>query len=115
MRWMQFHQRLLVVRFFQVVLVLRLVLCLVCLIKGTISSLITTQGTLSSWWTRIILSALLCFFIVIQSVDGFYEEESEISDCIMKQAGTWMGSWLVFVVTEGTRETASLCGFSSGG
>lgn len=38
------------------------------LIKGTISSLITTQGTLSSWWTRIILSALLCFFIVIQSV-----------------------------------------------
>ncbi len=29
------------------------------LIKGTISSLITTQGTLSSWWTRIILSALL--------------------------------------------------------
>ena len=32
------------------------------LIKGTISSLITTQGTLSSWWTRIILSALLCFF-----------------------------------------------------
>ena len=38
------------------------------LIKGTISSLITTQGTLSSWWVRIILSALLCFFIVIQSV-----------------------------------------------
>ena len=38
------------------------------LIKGTISSLITTQGTLSSWWTRIILSALLCFFIIIQSV-----------------------------------------------
>ena len=30
LRWMQFHQRLLVVRFFQVVLVLRLVLCLVC-------------------------------------------------------------------------------------
>ena len=38
------------------------------LIKGTISSLITTQGTLSSWWVRIILSVLLCFFIVIQSV-----------------------------------------------
>ena len=39
------------------------------LIKGTISSLITTQGTLSSWWVRIIiLSLLLCFFIVIQSV-----------------------------------------------
>lgn len=38
------------------------------LIKGTISSLITTQGTLSSWWVRIALSALLCFFIVLQSM-----------------------------------------------
>ena len=38
------------------------------LIKGTISSLITAQGTLSSWWVRIVLSALLCFFSVIQSV-----------------------------------------------
>ena len=38
------------------------------LIKGTISSLITAQGTLSSWWVRIVLSALLCFFIVIQSI-----------------------------------------------
>lgn len=38
------------------------------LIKGTITSLITTQGSLSSWWVRIVLSALLCFFIVLQSV-----------------------------------------------
>lgn len=38
------------------------------LIKGTITSLITTQGTLSSWWVRITLSALLCLFIVLQSV-----------------------------------------------
>lgn len=38
------------------------------LIKGTISSLITTQGTLSSWWVRIALSSLLCFFIVLQSI-----------------------------------------------
>lgn len=38
------------------------------LIKGTITSLITTQGTLSSWWVRITLSALLCFFIVLQSI-----------------------------------------------
>ncbi|MDY4194498.1 MAG: sugar ABC transporter permease YjfF, partial [Bariatricus sp.] len=30
--------------------------------------LITTQGTLSSWWVRIVLSALLCFFIILQSV-----------------------------------------------
>jgi simple sugar transport system permease protein len=40
------------------------------LIKGTITSLITTQGTLSSWWVRIVLSALLCFFIVLQSLIG---------------------------------------------
>lgn len=38
------------------------------LIKGTISSLITTQGTLSSWWVRISLSVLLLFFIVLQSI-----------------------------------------------
>jgi len=38
------------------------------LIKGTIGSLITTQGTLSSWWVRIVLSALLCFFIVLQAL-----------------------------------------------
>ena len=38
------------------------------LIKGTISSLITKQGTLSSWWVRIVLSALLCFFIVLQAI-----------------------------------------------
>ena len=40
------------------------------LIKGTIQSLITTQGSLSSWWVRIVLSALLCFFIVLQAVIG---------------------------------------------
>lgn len=38
------------------------------LIKGTINSLITTQGTLSSWWVRIALSILLLFFIVLQSI-----------------------------------------------
>lgn len=38
------------------------------MINGTISSLITTQGTLSSWWVRIALSALLCMFIVLQSM-----------------------------------------------
>jgi simple sugar transport system permease protein len=38
------------------------------LIKGTIQQIITTQGTLSSWWVRIALSALLCFFIVLQSI-----------------------------------------------
>ena len=47
------------------------------LIKGTISSLITTQGTLSSWWVRIILSVLLCFFIVIQSVIASMKKKSK--------------------------------------
>lgn len=38
------------------------------LIKGTIESIITFQGTLSSWWTKIVIAALLCFFIVLQSI-----------------------------------------------
>ena len=38
------------------------------LIKGTIESLITFQGTLSSWWTKIAIAALLCFFIILQSL-----------------------------------------------
>ena len=38
------------------------------LIKGTIETFITSAGTLSSWWTRIVISALLCFFIVLQSI-----------------------------------------------
>lgn len=46
------------------------------MIKGTISSLITTQGTLSSWWVRIVLSALLCFFIVLQSMLGKMKKKS---------------------------------------
>lgn len=45
------------------------------LIKGTISSLITTQGTLSSWWVRIVLSALLCFFIVLQAVFARFKKK----------------------------------------
>ena len=46
------------------------------LIKGTITSLITTQGTLSSWWVRIALSALLCFFIVLQSIIGSMKKKN---------------------------------------
>lgn len=47
------------------------------LIKGTITSLITTQGTLSSWWVRITLSALLCFFIVLQAVLGAVKKKKQ--------------------------------------
>lgn len=38
------------------------------LIKGTIESIITFQGTLSSWWTKIVIAALLGFFIILQSI-----------------------------------------------
>lgn len=38
------------------------------LIKGTIETFITFQGNLSSWWTKIVIAALLCFFIVLQSI-----------------------------------------------
>lgn len=38
------------------------------LIKGTIETFITFQGTLSSWWVRITISALLAFFIILQSI-----------------------------------------------
>ena len=38
------------------------------LIKATIETLIRCQGTLSSWWNKIVLSSILCFFIVLQSV-----------------------------------------------
>ncbi|MFA6846189.1 MAG: sugar ABC transporter permease YjfF [Sphaerochaetaceae bacterium] len=40
------------------------------LIKGTIETFITFQGTLSSWWTRITIAALLAFFIILQSILG---------------------------------------------
>lgn len=38
------------------------------LIKGTIETFITFQGTLSSWWSRITIAALLAFFIILQSI-----------------------------------------------
>ncbi|MCI5607584.1 MAG: sugar ABC transporter permease YjfF [Treponema sp.] len=38
------------------------------LIKATIETIIRCQGTLSSWWNKIVLSAILCFFIILQSV-----------------------------------------------
>ncbi|MDR3426632.1 MULTISPECIES: galactofuranose ABC transporter, permease protein YjfF [Silvimonas] len=36
------------------------------LILGVIQTLITFDGTLSSWWTRIVIGALLCAFCVMQ-------------------------------------------------
>ncbi len=38
------------------------------LIQGVILTFITFQGTLSAWWTKIVIGALLCVFIVMQAL-----------------------------------------------
>ena len=38
------------------------------LIQGLIQTYITFDGTLSSWWTRIVIGALLCAFCLLQRV-----------------------------------------------
>lgn len=45
------------------------------LIKATIETFIRCNGTLSSWWNKIVLSALLCFFIVLQSVFAMMQKK----------------------------------------
>jgi len=47
------------------------------LINGTIQSFITFQGTLSSWWVRISIAALLAFFIILQSIFGFISKRKK--------------------------------------
>jgi galactofuranose transport system permease protein len=37
------------------------------LIQGVILTFITFQGTLSAWWTKIVIGALLCVFIIMQA------------------------------------------------
>ena len=36
------------------------------LVLGLIQTIITFEGTLSSWWTRIVIGALLLIFVVLQ-------------------------------------------------
>jgi len=38
------------------------------LILGTIQTIINFQGTLSSWWTRIVVGILIFAFILMQSL-----------------------------------------------
>lgn len=38
------------------------------LIQGIILTFITFQGTLSAWWTKIVVGALLCIFIIMQAL-----------------------------------------------
>lgn len=47
------------------------------LIQGAIQTVITFQGTLSAWWTRIVLAGLLAFFIIMQSI--IVKQKSKIS------------------------------------
>ncbi|WP_233872284.1 galactofuranose ABC transporter, permease protein YjfF [Paraburkholderia adhaesiva] len=54
-------------------------------ILGTIQTLITFDGTLSSWWTRIVIGALLCAFCLLQRA-------SERHAARRKSTGTGMGA-----------------------
>jgi len=47
------------------------------LINGTISSIVKTNGKLASSWPNILTAALLCFFIVLQSVFAFIKEKKK--------------------------------------
>lgn len=38
------------------------------LIQGVIQTFISFQGTLSAWWTKIVIGALLCLFILMQTL-----------------------------------------------
>ena len=38
------------------------------MIQGTILTIISFQGTLSAWWTKIVVGILLCLFIVMQAL-----------------------------------------------
>ena len=37
------------------------------MIQGSILTIISFQGTLSAWWTKIVVGLLLCLFIVMQT------------------------------------------------
>ena len=47
------------------------------LINGTISTLVKTNGKLLSSWSSIAVAALLCFFIVLQSIFAKMKESSK--------------------------------------
>jgi simple sugar transport system permease protein len=49
------------------------------LIQGIIQTFITFQGTLSAWWTRIIIALLLCAFIVMQTLIVRHRPRIDIS------------------------------------
>ena len=44
------------------------------MIQGTILTIINFQGTLSAWWTKIVVGILLCLFIVMQALVNAHKE-----------------------------------------
>ena len=48
------------------------------LIQGLIQTIITFEGTLSSWWTKIVIGLLLFLFIVLQRVLGGRAQRSDL-------------------------------------
>ncbi len=63
------------------------------LIQGVILTFINFQGTLSAWWTKIVVGALLCVFIMMQAL--ITEHKSKLSSSSSmedkKTAGTAKG------------------------
>ncbi len=63
------------------------------LIQGVILTFINFQGTLSAWWTKIVVGALLCVFIMMQAL--ITEHKSKLSSSSSmeskKDAGTAKG------------------------
>ena len=38
------------------------------LVLGTVQTILSFEGTLSSWWTKIVIGALLLIFVVLQRI-----------------------------------------------
>ncbi len=58
------------------------------LIQGIILTFITFQGTLSAWWTKIVVGALLCIFIIMQAVITTYKNRLSSSQSIKSNKQT---------------------------
>ncbi len=50
------------------------------LLQGIIQTFITFQGTLSAWWTKIVIGILLCLFIVMQTMITNFKEKRKGAD-----------------------------------
>lgn len=55
------------------------------LIQGVILTFISFQGTLSAWWTKIVVGALLCVFIIMQAF--ITEQKSKLSSKSSMESG----------------------------